>query len=315
MSRPALLAAGTALHLLVLENDRPSCQAWTVEDAPVDERELWLVGRRQHRDRALEVRYRYAWDAGRLVLTGYTREEQADGALDLGGNGHCEHPAPVIEHPGALEVGGSVWFAHASECEAALADQLPVATDFGACAQSLDLRDDDDDAGAAADAGMRRFDTMMHRGGALYELAPTEAGGLQCERWAVKPRRRDQPAGDLVRVRRHDGGVATTTFGYGWSPAESRPGRGPELILTGPALTYETPEGTNSLAYACAEMAAVSGVGHDVVMLAGNRMYLTGDACERAHQTIQARLRWLPPDGGTPAERMAALAGGGMPGC
>jgi hypothetical protein len=312
MPRPALLAAGTELHLLVLENDRPSCQAWTVEDAPVEERELWLVGRRQHRDRTLEVRYRYAWDAGRLVLTGYTREEQAAGALDLGEDGHCEHPARVTEHPGALEVGGGVWFAQASECEAARADELPVATDFGACAQSLDLRDDDD---SGLEAGMRRFDAMMRRGGALYELVPTEAGGLQCERWSAKPRRRGQPAGDLVRVRRHDRTVATTTFGYRWSPAEGLPGQGSELVLLGPSHTYETPEGKSSMGYACGEMVAVSGVDRDVVMMDGNRMYLARDACERAHQTIQARLRWLPPEGGTPAERMAALAGGGMPGC
>jgi hypothetical protein len=56
-------------------------------------------------------------------------------------------------------------------------------------------------------------------------------------------------------------------------------------------------------------------VNRDVVLLAGNRRYLTQDACDGAHQTILARLRWLPPDGGTHAERMAALAGAGMPGC
>lgn len=312
MPRPALLAAGTELHLLVLENDRPSCQAWTVEDAPVQEHELWLVGRRRHRDRTLQVRYRYAWDAGRLVLTGYTREEQAAGVLDLGENGHCEHPASVTEHPGALEVGGGVWFAHASECEVALAAQLPVATDFGACAQSLDPRDDDD---SGAGAGMRSFDTMMRRGGALHELVPTEAGGLQCERWSITPQRRGQPAGGLARVRRHGRTVVTTLFGYDWSPAESLADRDSELTLFGPSHTYEAPEGKSSMGYACAETVAVSGVDRDVVMMGGNRMYLARDACERAHQTIQARLRWLPPEGGTPAERMAALAGGGMPGC
>lgn len=53
----------------------------------------------------------------------------------------------------------------------------------------------------------------------------------------------------------------------------------------------------------------------DVVSMFGNQMYLTEDACEREHQAILARLRGLPPDGGAPAERVAALAGGGMPGC
>lgn len=308
MPRPALLAAGTVLHLLVLENDRPSCQAWTVEDAPAEE--LSLVSRRQRRDRTLQVRYRYAWEAGSLVLTGYTREEHADGALALGEDGHCEHSARVTEHAGALEVGGGVWFAHASECEAARADELPVATDFGACAQSLDLRDD-----SAAGAGMRRFDTMMRRGGALYELVPTEAGGLQCERWSVTPQRRGQPEGGLVRVRRHGRTVATTIFGYDWSPDEGVPGQGAELTLLGPSHIYEAPEGKSGMGYACGETVAVSGDDRDVVMMDGNRMYLARDACERAHRSIQARLRWLPPDGGTPAERMAALAGAGMPGC
>jgi hypothetical protein len=314
VSRPALLAAGTELHLLVLEHDRPACQAWTVAHDPVQERELWLVGRRQHQDRTLEVRYRYAWEPGRLVLTGYTREVQSAGALDLGENGHCERASTVTEHPGALDVGGGVWFARASDCQAALADELPVATDFGACAQDLDLPGQTD-ADAAADAGMRRFDALMRRGGKLYELAPTEADGLACEPWSVKPRRRGRPEGDLVRVRRHEGTVATTTFGYDWIPTGARPDSGPELVLLGPSHTYRSPLGMSSMGYACADIVAVSGLDHDIVLMDGNRMYLTRDACEAAHQTIQARLRWLPPDGGTPAERMAALAGGGMPGC
>jgi hypothetical protein len=313
VSRPALLAAGTELHLLVLEHDRPSCQAWTVAQDPIQERELWLVGRRQHQDRTMEVRYRYAWDAGRLALTGYTREVQADGVLDLGETGHCERAAAVTEHPGGLDVGGGVWFARASDCEAALADGLPVATDFGACAQSLDLPGAS--ARDAADAGMRHFDTVMHRGGWLYELVPTEAGELACERWSVKPERRGQPEGDLVRVRRHEGTVATTTFGYGWSLDERQPGRGPELVLLGPHHTYKSALGTSSLGYACADFASISGVDRDVVLMDGNRMYLSRDACERAHQGVLARVRWLPPDGGTPGERMVALAGGGMPGC
>lgn len=295
----------------MLEDDRPICQAWTVAQDPIQERERWLVGRRQHQDRALEVRYRYAWDPGRLVLTGYTREVQAAGVLDLGETGHCEQAAAVTEHPGGLDVGGGVWFARASDCEAALADELPVATDFGACAQRLDLPGDR----ARADAGMRRFDALMRRGGALYELAATEAGGLQCERWSVKPERRGQPQGELERVQRHERTVTTTSFGYDWSPAESLPGRGPALTLLGPSYTYRSPEGTSGLAYGCADFVSVSAVDRDVVLLGGNPMYLARDACERAHQGIQARLRWLPPDGGAPGERMAALAGGGMPGC
>lgn len=313
MSRPALLATGTELHLLVLEHDRATCQAWTVAPDPIQEHELWLVGRRQHQDRALEVRYRYAWEPGRLVLTGYTREVQTAGELELGETGHCEQAAAVTEHPGGLEVGGGVWFARASDCEAALADVLPVATDFGACAQRLDLPGDRDLT--AADAGMSRFDALMRRGGALYELVPTEAGGLECERWSVKPARRGQPAGDLVRVRRHERTVATTTFGYGWSLEERHPGRGPELTLLGPHHTYRTPEGMSSIGYGCADFAAVSAADRDVVLVDGNPMYLARDACERAHQGILARVRWLPPDGGTPAERMAALARGGVLGC
>ena len=313
-SRPALLAAGTVLHLLMLEKDRPICQAWTVEDNPNQERGLWLVGKRQHQDRTLEVRYRYAWEAGRMVLTGYRRKMHAEGTLDLGQGGRCERAATMTEHPGGLDVGGSVWFARASDCEAALADELPVATDFGACTQRMDLPKKKEEK-AAADEGMRRFDALMRGGGGLYELARTEAGDLECERWSVHAPDSRSRFGGIERIRRDESTITTTSFGYEWSPTGLEPIRGPAITLMGPHTSVQGPEGTGGKGRACALMVEVSGVNRDVVLMGGNRMYLTQDACEGAHQAVLARLRWLPPDGGTPAERMAALAGGGMPGC
>jgi hypothetical protein len=53
----------------------------------------------------LAAGYRYAGDAGRMVLTGYTREVQAKGTLDQGESGHCERAATMTEHPGGLDVG------------------------------------------------------------------------------------------------------------------------------------------------------------------------------------------------------------------
>jgi hypothetical protein len=173
----------------------------------------------------------------------------------------------------------------------------------------------EEDEKAAADEGMRRFDAMMRRGGALYELVPTEAGDLECERWSVYSPDSRSRWGGLERIRRDDRTITTTTFGYEWSPTGTEPGRGPEITLFGPYSFVKGPEGTRGKGRACANMVEVSGVNPDVVLMGGNRMYLTQDACEGAHQTILARLRWLPPDSGTPAERMAALAGGGMPGC
>jgi hypothetical protein len=196
---------------------------------------------------------------------------------------------------------------------AALADELPVATDCGACTQRMDLHEQDEKA--AADEGMRRFDALMRGGGALYELGPTEAGELECERWSVHPPSSRGRQGGLERIRRDDRTITTTSFGYEWSTAGNELGRGPWITLFGPYSIIEGPEGRRGKGRPCASMDEVSGVNCDVVLMGGNRMYLTQDACEGVHQTILARLRWLPPDGGTPAERMAALAGGGMPGC
>ena len=69
----------------------------------------------------------------------------------------------------------------------------------------------DDDA---ANHGMKRFDALMHRGGALYQLAATETGALTCERWSVRPTRRGRPGGDLARITREDDAVTTMTYGY-----------------------------------------------------------------------------------------------------
>lgn len=176
-------------------------------------------------------------------------------------------------------------------------------------------RQPDQDEKAAADEGMRRFDALMRRGGALYELVPTEAGDLECERWSVYAPRPGQRTGGLERIRRDERTTTTTSFGYEWSPTGPALGRGPELTLFGPHTTVEGPEGTRGVGSACANVVEVSGVSRDVVSMVGNQMYLTQDACEHEHQAILARLRGLPPDGGTPGERMAALAGGGMPGC
>jgi hypothetical protein len=179
--------------------------------------------------------------------------------------------------------------------------------------ERMDLHEEDEKA--AADEGMRRFDVMMRRGGALYELASTEAGALECERWSVHPPDPRSPAGGLERIRRDDRTITTTTFGYEWSPTGTELDRGPEITLFGPYSFVQGPEGTRGKGRACATMVEVSGVNRDVVLMGGNRMYLSQDACQGAHEDVLARLRGLPPDGGTPAERMAALAGGGMPGC
>ena len=317
MTRPALLALGREVHLLVLDGDRAACQAWTVEGDPsrpgydIAEHAFRLARRLEHAGRALTLRFDYTWEAGRLELIGYNRSEDAGDELALGESGGCREQWSVTEHPGSLDVGGSVWFAHASDCEAAREAELPVATDFGACRLGLALPDD-----TAADDGMRRFDGLMRRGGAVYQLAAAETGALTCERWSVRPERRGHPAGDLARVRREDDAVTTMTYGYSWSPAGiQRESKQPEIMLTGPSIVTKTPAGDNRIAYACLEIATVSGQDRGAIQLDGQTVYLDQSACEAEHRGIQARLRWLPPLPGDPAERMARMAGNGIPGC
>jgi hypothetical protein len=314
MTLPALLAVGQQVHLLVLESDRAVCQAWTIEDdhsRPIQEHAFRLARRIEHAGRAMSLRFDYAWDAGRLELIGYNRSDEAGDELALGQSGGCREQWSVAEHPGSLDVGGSVWFAHASDCESAREATLPVATDFGACNAGLALPDD-----TAADDGMRSFDALMRRGGALYQLDATGAGPLACERWSVQPTRRGHPGGDLVRVEREGETVTTVTYGYGWSPAGMRPeSQQPEIMLTGPSITTRAPLGASSMGYACLEIATVSAQSRDAVQLDGNPVYLDQGACEAAHLRIHARLRWLPPQPGDPGERMARMAGRGLPGC
>jgi hypothetical protein len=313
--RPALLAVGQELHLLVLQGEHVACQAWTVEDdptRPLEDHALRLARRIEHAGRTSTLRYDYTWDAGRLALIGYNRKNEVEDELALGESDDCKERWRVTEHADSLDVGGSIWFAHASDCETAREAALPVATDFGACNHALALPDH-----TAADEGMRRFDTTLRQGGALYELTLTASEELMCERWTVRPERRGQAMGHLERVRREGQTEEITSYGYGWTPGTRGPGRGEPagLALFGPRITRTTADHRSNIAYACMELASVDGAGRDRIAIAGNTVYLDRDACESAHRGLQARLRWLPPAGEAPGEPMARLAGQGIPGC
>ena len=148
------------VFMLVLDGDRPTCEAWTVEpDEPTHGRLIRdRVALQYHSSGSLlEIKYVLRFEG---ALPAWTPSSSTEYGREVGDR--CDLAWGAAETADAIEVGDARWFRSATACASAIASKQRVATDLSRCLPRLPAR-------GAADT-RAQFERVLDRGGVVFEV-------------------------------------------------------------------------------------------------------------------------------------------------
>lgn len=273
------LATRRTYFILATEWFGTACRAWTVEQSKDRDSDLaFLVGG----DEAIG----FASHGAQLELRSraITTRRGIDSAT-------CSGTFSVRElDDGDLDVGGARWFAHETDCVAALARKERVAMDWSSCTfrARATLQQQA--------ASQRAFEAMLRFGGTAFTLVDNTCTPLH----ATPSRTNTRTAFEGELWTR----IPNGRTGYGYQLAANAM----DIVLLGPHSS--TTDG-GSFGMLCGDEHALV-YGDDSVEL-GQTVYLSAASCRAARAKERARLSLLPASEGEVA--MGAPPRQGLGGC